>query len=172
MSEPRPTTTRELVLSIDSAWKDLLSFLSDVTPVQASARDSAGWSVKDHVSHMAVWEDSVAVLFRGGHRHEALGIEESAYAGADFDEINEFIRGRFETLPHHQAIQQLERVHTDFMSHLRALTDPDLKSPVREFFPRAPRADDRPLTSLIWDNTAGHFTEHLEWMRKLVGGAD
>jgi hypothetical protein len=48
--------------SIGAAWKDLHSVLAAVTPSQASKRDQAGWSVKDHVAHLAVWEDSVCVI--------------------------------------------------------------------------------------------------------------
>lgn len=77
----------KFMASIDAAWKDLLSFLAAVTPSQASKRDQAGWSVKDHVTHLAVWEDSVAIFFRGGRRHEALGIEEAFYIASNFDEI-------------------------------------------------------------------------------------
>jgi len=57
------------------------------------------------------------------------------------------------------------------MGHLRTLRDADLNAKARAYFPQAPRNDDRLLTSLIWDNTGRHFTEHLEWMRDLVGGA-
>jgi len=84
----------KLVASVDAAWKDLHSFLAAVTPDQASKRDQAGWSVKDHVTHLAVWEDSVAILFCGGRRHEALGIEEPFYAAASLNEINEVIKVR------------------------------------------------------------------------------
>jgi hypothetical protein len=121
---------------------------------------------------MAAWEDSVAVLFRGGKRHEALGIDETAYAAGSFDEINEAIRKRFEVVPLSQAILQLEQIHRHLMDRLRTLSEVDLQTSVRDFFPQAPRTDDRPVVSLIRDNTAGHFTEHLSWMRELVGGAD
>lgn len=75
--------------AIDAAWQDLRLFLAAVTPSQASKRDQACWSVQDHVEHLAVWEDAVAILFRGGRRHEALGIEEPFYTAGSFDEINE-----------------------------------------------------------------------------------
>ena len=156
---------------IDAAWKDLHSFLAAVTPSQASKQDQAGWSVKDHVAHLAVWEDSVAILFRGGRRHEALGIEEAVYAAGSFDEINEVIRVRLEGITLQEAICYLEGVHRQLMAHLRTLRDADLNAKAREFFPQAPRNDDRRLASLLWDNTGGHFIEHLEWMRDLVGGA-
>ena len=157
--------------SIAAAWTELHSFLASVTPSQSSKRDQAGWSVKDHVTHLAVWEDSVAILFRGSRRHEALGIEEIFYTTRTFDEINDVIRVRLEGSALQEASRNLEGAHRQLMGHLRTLRDADLNAKAREFFPQAPRNDDRPLTSLIWDNTGGHFTEHLEWMRDLVGRA-
>lgn len=161
----------ELRASMDAAWQDLHSFLAAVNPGQASKRDPAGWSVKDHVTHLAVWEDSVAILFRGGCRHEALGIEGPFYAAASFDEINEAIRLRLEGTGLQEAIRNLEGTHRQLVGHLRTLRDADLNAKAREFFPQVPRDDDRLLASLIWDTTGGHFTEHLEWMRDLVGRA-
>lgn len=153
--------------SIDAAWKDLHAFLAAVTPDQASKRDQAGWSVKDHVMHLAVWEDSVAILFRGGRRHEALGIDEPLYTAGNFDAINEVIKVRLEGAALQETIRDLQRAHRQLVGHLRTLRDADLNAKAREFFPQAPGNDDRPLSSLIWDNTGGHFTEHLEWMRAL-----
>jgi hypothetical protein len=160
-----------LTASIDAAWKDLHAFLAVVTPDQASKRDQAGWSVKDHVTHLATWEDSVAILFRGGRRHEALGIEEPMYATGSIDEINEVVKARLGGTSLEEAIHDLEAAHSQLMSHMRTLHDADLTAKVRKFFPQAPGNDDRSLSSLNLDNTGGHFTEHLEWMCDLVGRA-
>ena len=50
----------KLVASVDAAWKDLHSFLAAVTSSQASKRDQAGWSVRDHVTHLAAEEGAAA----------------------------------------------------------------------------------------------------------------
>ncbi len=157
--------------SIDAAWEDLRSFLAAVTPDQALKRDQAGWSVKDHVVHLAAWEDSVDILFRGGFRHEALGIEESFFAAGNIDEINEVIKVRLEGTTPEEALRSLEGTHERLMGHLSTLRDADLEAKAREFFPQAPRNDERLLAALIWANTGGHFAEHLAWMRDLVGRA-
>jgi len=171
MSQSRVSTHAELVAAIDSSWEDLLSFLHAVSPTHASTRDDNGWTVKDHVTHMAVWEDSVAVLFRGGLRHEALGIDETFYTASSFDEINEVIKEGFKAVPLTQAIRQLEQVHRELMTGVKALSEGDLKAAVRDYFAQAPRTDDRPMMTFVYDNTADHFTEHLQWMRELIGGA-
>jgi len=171
MSQPRPSTLPHLLKAIDSAWKDLTAFIRALPPSDASKPDKNNWTVKDHVTHITVWEDSVAVLFRGGLRHDALGIDERFYTAASFDQINEVIKERYQTLPLAQAIQQLEHVHDELMARVSALSETDLKTTVRDFFPQAPRTDDRTMMTFLYDNTADHFTEHLEWMVDLTGRA-
>jgi hypothetical protein len=163
-----PDTRVELAAGIDSAWSEVDSFLAEVTEEGATAQDSNGWTVKDHVTHMAVWGDSVAVLFRGGHRHEALGISESYYSRASFDDINEVVRQREGHLSLSQAVQRLREMHNELMARVRSLPDADLARPVRDVFPLAPRTDDRRVVDFIHENTAAHYAEHLPWMRKLV----
>jgi hypothetical protein len=168
MSNPQ---LAKFTASIDAAWKDLHAFLVAVPPGQASRQDQAGWLVKDHVAHLAVWEESAVILFRGGRRHEALGLEEPFYATGNIDEINEVIKIRLGSTTLQEAIRGLEEVHNQLMGHLRTLRDADLNAKACEFFPQAPGNDDRLLASLIWDITGRHFTEHLQWMRDLVGRA-
>jgi len=171
MPDPVLSTLSELNRVIDPAWSELEVFLAHLTEQQASSQDDQGWTIKDHVIHIAVWEDSVAILFRGKPRHEALGVDESYYAQATFDQINERIRELKAHLSTSQTIEQLRLVHQTLMKSLRTLSDADLVRKVRDFFPTAPRTDDRRVIDFIYENTAHHFAEHLEWMRALANKA-
>jgi hypothetical protein len=171
MPQPFPSTKGTFIKAIDESWAELQSFLRALTEVNASGRDKNGWTVKDHVMHIAVWEDSVAVLFRDGQRHEALGIDEAFYNEATFDEINEVIKERYSDVPLRQAVSRLNEVHGALMAEVRALTEAQLATAVRDYFPRAPRGDDRTVIDFIYWNTGDHFTEHLPWMRRLTTGA-
>jgi hypothetical protein len=168
MRDPTISTLSELKLVIDNAWSDLEAFLAGVTEQQLSIQDDRGWTVTDHVTHMAVWEDSVAILFRGKPRYEALGVEESYYSQASFDQINERIRQRMGHIPTAKAVEELRQVHQTLMTSLGGLADADLGRSVRDYFPTAPRTDDRRVVDFIYENTAHHFTEHLGWMRALL----
>ena len=165
-----PASRAELHAEIDTAWSELYTFLAELVEATAAAKDANGWTVKDHVTHMAIWGDSVAVLFRGGYRHEALGISEDVYSKASFDEINEIIRQREGRVALSQAIRLLRDVHGELMRGVESLTDADLGRAVRDVFPLAPRTDDRLVADFIHENTAAHYSEHLPWMRKLVNG--
>jgi hypothetical protein len=187
MSQSRPSSPDRLSSAIDKAWSELQSFLSSITPAQASRHDANGWAIKDHVTHMAVWEASVAILFRGGHRHDALGIDEAFYLAtglghllgpqrptekdASFDQINEVIKTRHQDLPLSEALTMMSDAHKGLMVNARSLTEANLQTTVSDFFPQAPRGDDRTMATFILDNTASHYLEHLQWMKDLVDRA-
>ena len=187
MSQPRPSSPDKLSSAIDKAWSELQGFLSSITPAQASSQDANGWTIKDHVTHMAVWEASVAILFRGGRRHDAVGIDEAFYLAtglghllgprrpaekdASFDQINEVIKTRHQDLPLSEALTMMSDAHKGLMVNARSLTEANLQTTVSDFFPLAPRGDDRTMATFIFDNTADHYLEHLQWMKDLVDRA-
>jgi hypothetical protein len=168
MPEPFPSTLSALTKAIDEAWAELQAFLGSLAEENASIQDNNGWTVKDHTTHIAVWEDSVAVLFRGKQRHEALEIDEAFYREATFDQINAIVKERYSHLRLGEAVAQLTQVHDALMAEVRALSEVQLATTVRDFFPQAPREDDRRMIDFIYWNTADHFKEHLPWMRGLT----
>jgi Protein of unknown function (DUF1706) len=187
MSQPRPSSPYELSSAIDEAWSELQGFLSGITPAQASRQDANGWAIKDHVTHIAVWEASVTILFRGGRRHEALGIDEAFYLATglghllgpqrptakdiSFDQMNEVIKTRHQGIPLSEALTMLSDIHQGLMVNARSLTEANLQTTVSDFFPQAPRGDDRTMATFIIDNTADHYLEHLQWMKDLADRA-
>ncbi len=171
MTNPKSTSRTDLTSAIETAWSDLQSFLKSLTGHQLALTDDQGWTISDHVAHLAVWEDSVAILFRGGARHEALGVDERTYLTATFDELNATIRQRRGHTSSEQAGNDLRRIHDGLLDALAELSEDDLHRTVRDFFPRAPRSDARQLVDFMHENTANHFVEHLEWMRKLAAPA-
>jgi hypothetical protein len=155
---------------VDEAWAELQAFLGRLTEADTARQDARGWTIKDHLTHIAVWEDSVAVLFRGRPRHEALGIEEGFYREATFDQINAILKDRYSHLRLREALTQLGRAHEALMAEVRSLSEAQLATTVRDTFPHAPRDDDRSMIDFIYWNTADHFKEHLPWMHALAAG--
>ena len=157
-----------MIRAVDEAWGDLQAFLGRLTVEGVAHQDDNGWTISDHLSHIAVWEDSVAVLFRGQPRHEGLGIEEGFYRTATFDQINEVLKDRNGDLEFREILAQLTTAHTPRMASVEPLSEAQLATTVRDFFPLAPRDDDRRMIDFIYANTADHFKEHLPWMVKLA----
>jgi len=130
--------------------------------------DGRGWTVKDHITHLTAWEQSVIFFFQGKPRHEALGTEEALFASGSFDEMNEVIRKQRERVPLSEAISQFQRTHVDLMDLVHPLTEADLDQPIRNYPPETPASDQQTVMSLIQGDTADHFSEHLAWIEALV----
>ena len=173
MSDLTISTMLELLVEVNTAWAALEAFLGGLTDRQMmDMRDDQGWNVKDHITHVAVWDESVLILFRGKPRHEALGIDQSLYVTASFDEINTIIRNQYKDMSLPAAIKQLRSTHSGLMASVQTLSDANLNRSVSEFFPQIPTNDERRVIDIIYDNTAQHFSEHLIWMESLVSSQD
>jgi len=173
MTNIRATTKQGLLADIERAWLALHAALGRLSEEQLSdARDAAGWSVKDHVAHLAAWERSAAYFLRGRPRHEGLGVEERAYLGGKDDDINAVIYERTQGLAPAEALAELEDAHRELLAALEPLSDDDLRKTYRHYLPDEPGEGDGPLAlSVVYGNSAEHYTEHLGWIQTLVGKA-
>jgi len=168
MADPNHSSPSDLALAVAAAWNRLLPFLDGLTEEQARMADDQGWTARDHVAHIAVWENSVAILFRGRPRHEALGISPSFYAEAPFDQINEVIQARLASLSFDEAKALLAGVHSGLMADVARLNQAQLNTTVAALFPPAPPSDDRRVIDFVLENTAEHYREHQGWMEALL----
>jgi len=163
------STKSQFLAEIDKAWAAFNSHLARLSEVQMTTiHDEHGWTVKDHLTHMAAWEDSVVFFLQGRPRNEALGVEEPLFANGSFDEMNDVIQELRKALPLAVAIAQLQDTHKRLMSLLQPLTDADLNQPLRHYLPSSPDSDRRLAIDIIRDNTVDHFSEHLAWIEALV----
>jgi hypothetical protein len=49
----------ELLERIEAGFQEINQYLDSLTETQLTQpTDAAGWTAKDHVIHMAIWEDS------------------------------------------------------------------------------------------------------------------
>lgn len=170
MTEPRRTTKAELLADINTAWTILNAAIDKLTETQLTTpRDEQGWTVKDHLIHMAAWERSVVFFLQGKPREEGLGVPSSLYLRGDEDEINAVIQRQYRELPAAEALEQLRTTHRELMMLLRPLTDADLQQPYRHYLPDEPGEGDGPLAiNVVYGNTAHHFRQHLAWIEALA----
>jgi len=166
----RPVNTKaELLATIEPAWVTLNAALDRLTDRQKTTiRDAQGWTVKDHIIHLAAWERSVVSFLQGQPRHAGLGVDEALYMNGSGDDINAAIFHERQEMPLVEAVAQFRNVHRQLMQLLAPLTDADLHKPYREYLPDE-LGDDRIAIDVIYSNTTGHFGEHLDWIETLVG---
>lgn len=170
MTERRVKTKADLLADIERTWTLLNAALGRLTDAQLTAlKDAQGWTVKDHIIHLAAWERSVVFFLQGQARYAGLGVDKALYLRGNDDEINAVIHQQREDLPLTSALEQFRDIHQQLMTLLQPLTDADLQKPYRHYLPDEPGdGDGPPAINLIYGNSANHFTEHLEWIEALV----
>ncbi len=163
----------ELMSEIDGTWNKLNEALDRLTEVQMTEiRDAQGWTVKDHLLHIAAWERSVAVFLQGKPRHEGLGVDEQIYATGDDDTINAVIQEQQKDGSPAEALTEFRKVHGQLLRLIEPLGDDDLYRANSDFQPEGSgERDERPIIGMIYGNTANHYREHQEWIESLVSQA-
>jgi hypothetical protein len=170
MSEESELTKAELMKRIGSSWTALQEALDQLTIEQlTTAKDAAGWTIKDHLVHLAAWECSAESLLQGRPRHKGLGIDENLYLNGSEEAINSAIFARSSEIAPQRALAQLRETHAQMMDLLKPMTEKDLNRPYSYYLPKEPRERNNvPVINFVYGNSAEHFSEHLDWIQALA----
>jgi len=165
--EATPISIENLIKYTEDGWNEFQSYLNTLTDEQMTKpTDAAGWTVKDHVAHLMVWEEGIyKLLIEKTPRHAGMGITEDAWMGGDVDVMNEQIRQQYINMPLHEVKARFQQVHDRMMAHLKSLSTEDILRPYSDFVPGAENA---PVMGRILGNGIGHYDEHMPWIEAIV----
>jgi len=168
MSDSTPKTTAELLSRLDRAWEALESTLGRLSQAQLTdIRDPAGWAVKDHVMHVAAWEDAFLARLAGRPTHEALGVDEATLA-QDEDTQNAVIFTRHRHRPLTEVLNAARASHRAARARLAALGDRAVAGTVADVVPPGAESDGSAAAAWIAGNTWEHYEAHHNWIRALA----
>lgn len=172
MAEPRKVVQKELLAEIHRSWARLLSTLGNLTEAQLTRlQDANGWTIKDHVVHVALWEESLVSLFQGRPGHEALGVDRDLYTSRDYDAINEAIYRQQKDLPLPEVLVRFQRAHEALIALVETLTDEDLDRPFHAYVTLGPGRGEPPsVVEILRDYTVLHYAEHRAWIEAIASG--
>ncbi len=157
----------QLLAAIKIGWNDLNGYLNTLSPAQrAEKTDAAGWTVKDHAIHLAIWEDGIYALLSRLLRIEYMGIDEATWENGDNDAINAVIQLRYKDLSWAEVQAKRQQIHQRLVEKIEALSDEDLLRPYRFYEPAS--SEDRPVVHWITGNTFAHYAEHRPWMQAIA----
>jgi hypothetical protein len=164
------TTKQHLLDSLAKANPQLETFLDSLSPHQWShPRDAAGWAVKDHVAHLAVWQDGITALLRYQPRWPAMGLSSEFVDSNAIDTINDVIFQQHRDKSPHEVQTMFDESQTRFLAVLSELSDDDLHRTYSHYQPFDTNTDSgAPILNWVVGNTSEHVMEHLPWMRAIV----
>lgn len=157
----------ELLNRINNSWTNLWTFINGLTEAQMTIpADAAGWTVKDHLSHLAAWEDSISILFNSQLCQERMGIDADIWRADDIDAINDVIYQHEKDKPLVEVLNTMKSNHARIIAQLEALSEVDLQKPM----PDVQRDSwvNRPISDWIISDTYEHYDEHLPWMDRIA----
>ena len=170
MSGQHPTTIRGLIERMEPSRASLETAVGSIDRALRTKPGPDGWSVRDHLAHVAAWENSVVALLQGIPRHVGLGVDQDLYATGSEDDINAAIVEKARGASFEQALERHRQVHSDMLDVLSRLTDADLLRSYASFLPEEPGdKSGRPVIDWIAGNTYEHYDEHEAWISELAG---
>lgn len=158
-------TREELIQRINREYERLQRLIAGVDPGRLAAEPVFnGWTAKDVLAHLAVWQSiTVTNLFRLERGQPLL------YANLDpkkVDELNARFYQELKDWPPERVLADLEGSYRQLINRIRLLSEEELNDP-RHF----KQLRGRPLWQLIAEDTYEHYAEHLPaleaWRQKL-----
>lgn len=160
-----PTSVEGLLGRMEAGRAGFYARLEGLSAEQLAAPITAGgWSVADHMAHIAVWMDGVREGLDGTDRWRAMGADGPPGA-AGFDALNERLRAPHAAKSPADARAMLDGAHERMAARLRTLSIEALRRPYSHYQPGEARDDaGEPYLNWIAGDTYGHYDEHGAWI--------
>lgn len=170
MTDAVATSVAELTRSIETGWNAFRNTISTLTENQLTQpTDAAGWTAKDHLIHLATWEDALNALLDLQPRWENLGIDKALWDSQDIDQINAVIQKRYHDMPLADVHHRHQEVHQRLMAKIAQLSDKDLQKPIKDYQPGS--TDTTPIGRPLVADTYEAYAEHMPWIAAIVAKA-
>jgi len=162
-------TRENLLRELELSWSELKSYITSLTEEQLTRpTDAAGWTAKDHIIHIAVWESATLAMLEGKSKRETMDITPEIWEQDD-DPINAVIQQRYKDMPLAEVLQTLQAHHDALLSKLNSMTEADFKLPHRHYQPTS--TQERPIIDFVMWDTVNHYRDHLPWIAAIVDNA-
>lgn len=167
MSSFENSPNRETLMNeLEAVWSELQTYLASLTEHQLiQPTDNAGWSAKDHIIHLAVWEMASLAMLDGKSKREVLDISPEVWEQDD-DPINAVLQHRYRDMPLNEVMQILRQNHDLMLKKLDLMTESDMQLPYHHY--QSHSTDEFPIVKLIHWDTVHHYRQHLSWIKAII----
>lgn len=171
MTDNTPVTTAEMLRRLKAGWDDLTAYIDTLTPQQfTQPTDAAGWTIKDHIMHLSIWEDGIEALLSGQSRRERMGVDvatwDSDWEADDYFHLNDVIYQQHKNKSLDEVLPASKSIHERFVKTVGSMSDADLMRPYNTY--DSSSATQSPIFGSIVGNSSGHYAEHRPWMEAIA----
>ncbi len=157
-----PADMVELLTWIEREWAVLRERVLALPMEKLTSQDHGGWSVVDHMAHLAFWEQLLVRSMLGDEpAHEVLGVSEEEYRKLDEDGQNDVAYKRNRGRAPAEVLSEVWASHDDAVDAISRFPFERLMQPRRP-------GDQHMLGEYVAGNTYGHYLEHAEWLKPLM----
>jgi hypothetical protein len=162
-------TKQEIRTEMDDGLTRFLAVIDRLSDEQMEIpTDAVGWTVRDHIAHLAVWAEGIAALLRREERWAAMGLDITEDDEHDWDVMNEQIARQHRHISPTQARAWLVTAHEQVSAAVESLEDAELAAPYAQFTVPFTGQQGDPIFEYILGNTAHHYAEHTPWIEAIV----
>lgn len=171
--QPLPKNKTEVAAHLERARSALEQTIGALSEAQLVAPGPyEGWSVKDHLAHLATWEAGLAALLRKQDRYAAMGVDDidkETALSSDADALNAIIYARTKDGSPAEVRGALRDAQEQLREALATLSDDDLWQTYSHYQPHEPGEDSgAPILRWIAGNGYDHYAEHQRWIEELI----
>jgi hypothetical protein len=173
MNDQDPSTIEfskaEMLRRIHEAYTALNSLIQPLNEEELNRTGPEGWAIKDHLLHLAAWEQGIADHLQHQDRYALMGVREAVDQNLGIDEINERIHHSHAHLSAGEAKQRLSAAHLSLLDALEPLSEAQLQLPYSAYLPEGNQpAPETPVWLYVVGNSSGHYEEHIPLISALV----
>jgi uncharacterized protein (TIGR03083 family) len=167
MAEQTVQTKDDLLYHLSADRQQLEQAINGLSEEELTRPGPEGWSVKDHLAHIIVWERSGLALMAGEDRAAAVGIDRDFYENGETDAQNEILYQQHKDRSLDDVLAEFREVRAKTIEAVSQLSDEELHQPYSHFQPSDP-SNQTPAIEVIIGNSTEHDLEHLEWIRGIL----
>ena len=159
-----PRDQADLLERIQREWAALEQAIVGLSDEQMSTPGEGGWTIKDHLAHLAAWEQFMLQHYlRGRPAHEVMQVDEATWKTLDENGMNDILYQRSQLCTVSEVLADRRRSHEQVVSTLEQTPFADLMKPHYADDPQA-----RLLIGWVIGNTYEHYLEHRNYLKTLI----
>jgi hypothetical protein len=156
----------ELITSIEAAWATMQHTLAGLSEPDLTTPDPVtGWSVKEHLAHLAAWEQGIAALLQSRSRWVAMGVDEATVEATDMDGLNDILVAQSRQRSLATVLTEFQQAHQEMIAVLTKFSETDL---YRSYAHYQPGGSSDPVINWVIGNTYEHYAEHQAWLETML----